>query len=121
MQLDDEEDDTIKDVAQGAVHTPGRLDHSAKLHHVGPHTVRCKVGVQPDIWTWDKESTGDHIYTRISSSPGNTNLQLCHSSQTEPSMEADAQELGGGHYEDIGDISRANTEIQKKEGIAFLL
>jgi hypothetical protein len=35
-------------------------------------------------------------------------------------METNAQELGGGHLEGVGDISRANTEIQKEEGITLL-
>jgi hypothetical protein len=36
-------DDTIEDVAKGAVHSPGRLHNPAKLGHVGCHSVGVKV------------------------------------------------------------------------------
>jgi hypothetical protein len=43
VELDGEVDDTIEDVAKGAVHSPGRLHNPAKLGHVGCHTVGVKV------------------------------------------------------------------------------
>jgi hypothetical protein len=36
-------------------------------------------------------------------------------------MEPDTKKLGGGHHEDISDISRANTKVIKQEGVALLL
>jgi hypothetical protein len=44
VQLDGEVDDTIEDVAKGAIHSPGRLDDSAKLGHVGSHPVSVEMG-----------------------------------------------------------------------------
>ncbi len=43
MQLDGEVDNTIEDIAKGAVHSPGRLHNSAKLGHVCSHPVSVKV------------------------------------------------------------------------------
>ncbi len=36
-------------------------------------------------------------------------------------MEPDTKKLGGGHHEDISDVSRANTKVDKQEGVALLL
>jgi hypothetical protein len=36
-------------------------------------------------------------------------------------VEPDTKKLGGGHHEDISDISRANTKIIEQEGVALLL
>ncbi len=37
-------DDAIKDISKGAVHSPSRLNHPAKLCHVSCHSVCLKVG-----------------------------------------------------------------------------
>jgi hypothetical protein len=60
VQLDGEVNNTIEDVAKGAVHSPGRLHNSAKLSHVGSHPISSRWGVQPDTLTLDKESASDH-------------------------------------------------------------
>ncbi len=36
-------------------------------------------------------------------------------------MEPDTKKMGGGHHEDISDISRANAKIIEQEGVALLL
>jgi hypothetical protein len=43
VQLDGEVNDTIEDIAKGAVHSPGRLHNPAKLGHVGSHPVGVKM------------------------------------------------------------------------------
>jgi hypothetical protein len=44
VQLNGEMDDTIEDIAKGAIHSPGRLDDSAKLGHVGRHPISVEMG-----------------------------------------------------------------------------
>jgi hypothetical protein len=124
VQLDGEMDDTIKDVAKGAVQSPGRLHNPAKLGHVGSHPVSVKVRCA----AWHPDSR-QRVSRRppidkgpISGRPGDPHLQLCKGGQAGPlSMEPDTKKLGGGHHEDISDISRVNTKILKQEGVALLL
>jgi hypothetical protein len=124
VQLDGEVDDTIEDVAKGAIHSPGRLDDSAKLGHVGSHPVSVEMGCatrHPD--------SRQRVRRRppidegaVSGSPRDPHLQFCKSGRAGTlSVESDTKKLGGGHHEDISDISRANTKIIEQEGVALLL
>jgi hypothetical protein len=124
VQLNGEVNNTVEDVAKGAVHSPGRLHNPAKLRHVGSHPVGVKMGCaarHPD--------SRQRVRRRppvdegaVSGSPGDPHLQLRKGGQAGPlSVEPDTKKLGGGHHEDISDISRANTKIIKQEGIALFL
>ncbi len=115
---------TIEDVAKGVVHSPGRLHNSAKLSHVGSHPVSVETGCaarHPD--------SRQRVRRRppidegaVSGSPGDPHLQLHKGSQARPlSVEPDTKKLGGGHHEDISDISRDNAKIIEQEGVALLL
>ncbi len=124
VQLDGEVNNTIEDVAKGAIHSPGRLHNSAKLGHMGSHPVGVKMGCagrHPD----SRQRVGRRPPIdkgAISGRPGDPHLQLRKGGQAGPlSMEPDAKKLGGGHHEDISDISRANTKIIQQEGVALLL
>jgi hypothetical protein len=60
VQLDCEVDDTIKDIAKGAVDYPSGLDHSAKLRMWAGMRSVSRWAMQPETQTLDKESAGDH-------------------------------------------------------------
>jgi hypothetical protein len=124
VQLDGEVNDTIKDIAKGVVHPPGRLHHSPKLSHVCSHPVSVEVrraARHPD--------PGQRVGQRppinkgaVSGRPGDAHLQLRKGGQAGPlSMESNTKKLGGGHHEDISNINRVNTEIVEQEGVALLL
>jgi hypothetical protein len=124
MQLDGEVDNAIKDVSKGAVHPPGGLNHPPKLGHIGGHPVRVEMGR-----TAQDTDHGQGVSWRpavdqgpIGRLPGDSHLELSQGGQARPlSMEANSKKLRRGHHEDIGDISRVNTEVPQEEGIALLL
>ncbi len=124
VQLDGEMDDTIDDVAKGAIHSPGRLDDSAKLGHVGSHPVRVEMGC-----TARHPDPRQRVRRRppidegaVSGSPGDPHLQFRKGGRAGPlSVEPNTKKLGGGHHEDISDNSRANAKIIEQEGVALLL
>jgi hypothetical protein len=119
VKLDGEMDDAIKYVAKGAV--LATADWTTLPNCAMWSSMRSVARVQSDMRAQDRESTGDHLYTRNPSAAvqGTPTCSFARVARQSPSV--DAQELGGGHHEDIGDISMVNTEILKKEGVALLL
>ncbi len=124
QDLHSEMDNAIKDITQRSVHATRRLDDTPILGHVGDQPLDAEgLGAPSNADERQRVRRRPPIDDGTASGrPGNSCLELVQGSLAGlGGDEPDAEKLGGGDHEHVGDGGDVHGQVLQEELVALLL